>query len=36
MIFYSPDSQQHGIYLFYVVKKQNVVNGDVVYASAIH
>lgn len=27
--------QQHRIYLFYIVRKQNFVNCDVVYASAI-
>ena len=30
------DPQQHGIYLFSQIKKQNVVSGDVIYALVLH
>ena len=32
VIYNYADPQQHGIYLFYKIKKQNVVNGDVIFA----
>ena len=31
VIYYCADPQQHGFYLFYTLKKQNVVNSDIIY-----
>lgn len=33
MIYYCTDPQQHEINLFYMIKKQNLVKGDVIYPS---
>ena len=31
--YYYTDPRQHGIYMFWMIKKQNVVNDDVIYVS---
>ena len=31
VIYNSTELQQHGIYLFYLMKKQKIVNGDVTH-----
>ena len=33
VVFYYKDSMQHGIHLFYTIKKQNVVKFDIIYGS---
>ena len=35
VICYFADPQQHGIHLFYMIKKQSIVNGEVIYASVL-
>ena len=35
MIYDCTDLRQTGIYSFYTIAKQNVVNGDVIYASVL-
>ena len=36
MIFYCTNPNLHGINLFYLIKKQNLVKGDVIYPSIDH
>ena len=31
--YYYTDPRQHGIYMFWMIKKQDVVNDDVIYVS---
>ena len=33
--YYSTEPQRNGIYLFYIIKMQNVGNGDVIFASVL-
>ena len=35
VIYFRTNPQQHGIYFFYIMKKQKLVDGDVIHASVL-